>query len=63
MGLGKAFSGIQKDAVSLMFGTLTVVMIIVILDRAGGFAEVGRVLFGGWNATLATLLGRPAERV
>jgi hypothetical protein len=55
--------GLQRDAVKLMSTTLAIVVLIVMIQNAGGFAEVVRTLFGGWNSTLATLLGRPAERI
>lgn len=57
------FSDLQRDAVKLAGLTLTIVVVIVLVQNAGGVAEIARALFGGWNATLATLLGRPAERV
>lgn len=55
--------GLQQDVVKLMGATLTVAVLVVMVQNAGGVAEVARAVFGGWNATLATLIGRPAERV
>lgn len=48
--------GIEKDAVKLMATTLTIVVIIVLIQNAGGVQAIVGTLFGGWNQTLATLL-------
>lgn len=52
---------LQKDAVKLAGMTLTIVVLIVMLQNAGGFAEVVRTLFGGWNSLLGTLLDRSPQ--
>ncbi len=54
---------LQKNIFGLAATTLTIVVVIVMVQNAGGVAEIAKALFGGWNATLGTLLGRPAERV
>ncbi len=50
--------GLQQDAVKLAGMTLTIVVLIVMLQNSGGFAEVLRSVFGGWNSLIGTLLDR-----
>lgn len=57
------FADLQRDAVKLAGMTLTIVVVIVLVQNAGGVAEIFRALFGGWNATLGTLLTGRTERV
>ncbi len=55
------FKDLQKNIFALAATTLTIVVVVVMLQNAGGVAEIAKALFGGWNATLGTLLGRPAQ--
>jgi hypothetical protein len=48
--------GLEQDVVKLLATTLTIVVIIVLIQNAGGVQAIVGVLFGGWNQTLATLL-------
>jgi hypothetical protein len=49
------------------FGFATLVIGVaafsVLLDRSGGFAEVGKTLFSGLGSTVATLTDRPYRGV
>jgi len=49
---------LERDAVKIAGTTLAIVVVIVLVQNSGGVAELGRTIFGGWNSTLATLLGR-----
>lgn len=55
--------GLQQDAVKLAGMTLTIVVLIVMLQNAGGFAQVVGTIFGGWNSLLGTLLDRSPQNV
>jgi hypothetical protein len=46
---------------AFQFGTLVigVAALVVLLDKSGGAAEIGRTLFQGLGSTTATLIDRP----
>lgn len=54
---------VQRDVMKLAATGLTIVVVIKLLENSGGVAEIAKALFGGYNATLGTLLSGRTERI
>lgn len=53
----------QRDIMKLAAMGLTIVVVIKLVENAGGVAQIVQALGGTYNATLGTLLSGRLERV
>lgn len=50
--------GLEKDIVGILSATLAIVVLIVLVENAGGVGTIISTFANGWNSILSTLLGR-----
>jgi hypothetical protein len=49
---------LERDVIGIMSATLAIVVLIVLVENAGGVGTILTTFFNGWNSLLATLTGR-----
>lgn len=53
--------GLERDVVGILSATLAIVVLIVLLENAGGVGTLISTFVNSWNALLGTLLNRSPQ--